>query len=178
MIETSLPIVTALERGPSGDFRELACRYLEEYLSKIRASLERLDDGSSWWRPGPASNSIANLLLHLDGNLSLWILHGLGGEPNRRQRSLEFSARDGAPTGQLEEALRRTVLRCVEVIRGLDPSELDTVRQIQGYSVDGLGVVFHAVEHMSYHTGQIVSMAKALLEGSEPLEFYPRHRDE
>jgi hypothetical protein len=63
-----------------------------EYAKKIRGSLEGLSERQIWWRPNDASNSIANLLLHLNGNLSLWVLAELGGRPYDRQRDLEFSA--------------------------------------------------------------------------------------
>lgn len=178
MHEDSQPVVTALERGPAGDLRELAARYLEEYLAKIRACLARLSDQDVWQRSHPATNSIANLLLHLRGNLSLWILHGLGGEPDTRRRSLEFSTRESASLAELEAGLTEVLGRCCSLVRGLDPSALGETREIQGYSVDGLGVLFHAVEHMSYHTGQIVSMTKAQGGDALRLEFYPRHGNE
>ena len=49
---------------------------------------------------------------------------------------------------------------------------------MQGYDTDGLGVVFHVVEHMSYHTGQIVATTKQLTGPEAGIEFYPQHRGE
>ena len=50
-----------------------------DYLPKIERSLEGLGDEEIWWRPNEASNSIGNLLLHLCGNVSQWIIGGVGG---------------------------------------------------------------------------------------------------
>ena len=49
-----------------------------EYLSKIERSLEYLTEEDIWWRPNEASNSIGNLLLHLCGNVTQWIISGVG----------------------------------------------------------------------------------------------------
>jgi uncharacterized damage-inducible protein DinB len=37
----------------------------------------------------------------------------------------------------------------------------------------GAGVLLHAVEHMAYHTGQIVFVAKQLAGERVEIEFYP-----
>jgi uncharacterized damage-inducible protein DinB len=48
------------------------------------------------------------------------------------------------------------------------------VHDIQGYEVDGMGALVHAIEHMSYHTGQIVLLAKqSMAETGGELDFYP-----
>ncbi|HSM50280.1 MAG TPA: DinB family protein [Thermoanaerobaculia bacterium] len=153
----------------------LAAHYLGEYLAKIEAALAPLADEQLWWRPAESTNAIGNLLLHLHGNLSQWVLDGLGGREYTRRRGEEFAARAGAPKGELLAALAATVAACREAAAALPAAELARVRTIQGYDVDGARALFHAVEHMSYHTGQIVLLAKAL--GAE-LDFYPQHRGE
>jgi uncharacterized damage-inducible protein DinB len=154
---------------------ELAIHYWGEYLEKIEAAVAPLTEEQLWWRGRPESNSIANLLAHLHGNLSQWVLAGLGGEPFERHRDLEFAAREGASKGDLMARLRATVARCQAVVGALDREELGRERSIQSYRVDGYRALFHAVEHMGYHTGQIVLLAK--LHGVA-LDFYPRHRGE
>lgn len=170
----------ALARGPSGGLPELAARYLEEYLDKIRLAAERLDEDQVWWRPGPGSNSVGNLILHLSGNLSLWILSGVGGRPFDRRRSEELSADRTHGRAELLARLEEVVTACRGVLAALGPEDLGREARVQGYEVDVLGAVFHAVEHMSYHTGQIVWIAKRLAggEGEERLEFYPQHAQE
>ncbi|MFN7942094.1 MAG: DinB family protein [Thermoanaerobaculia bacterium] len=158
--------------------------YLAEYQSKIERATSSLGEEDFWFRPEPRSNSIANLLLHLQGNLSLWVLEALCGIPAHRQRSAEFAARPGVglaagKTGpELVADLGRTVERCRQEALRLEPGDLTPRRTIQTYEVDGFQVLFHAVEHMSYHTGQIVLLAKLRLPAGESLEFYPQHRGE
>ena len=42
---------------------------LERCLDKIKHCLGQIDDEQLWWRPHESQNSIANILLHLCGNL-------------------------------------------------------------------------------------------------------------
>ena len=43
----------------------------------------------------------------------------------------------------------------------------------RGTRAPALGVLLHAVEHMAYHTGQIVYVAKQLVGDRAEIEFYP-----
>ncbi len=157
---------------------ERADHYLAEYQSKIERATTALTDEQFWWRPDPRTNSIGNLLLHLRGNLSQWVLDGVLGESYERHRTREFGTRAGSPGGELVGELGATVARCRAGLAELDPTTLQRQRRIQGYDTDGYGALFHAVEHMSYHTGQIVHLAKSLLPGDTVIEFYPQHRGE
>jgi uncharacterized damage-inducible protein DinB len=150
-----------------------AARLLAEYLHKIETALALLTPEQAWWRANERSNSAGNLVLHLTGNLSQWVLAGLGGATYERRRAAEFAARDGAAPGELLAGLRAVVERSIAVAERLDESALGAFHEIQGYRRDGFGVLLHAVEHMAYHTGQIVLIAKQLAGGAE-IEFYPR----
>ncbi len=144
-----------------------------DYLGKIEHCLGLLDERQLWQRPGAHCNSIANLVLHLEGNLSQWVLAGLGGADYERARSAEFAADRTASREELLARLRETVTRCQDVAGGLREEELLERRVIQGYQRDGFGALLHAVEHMSYHTGQIVHITKELLGDAGEIDFYP-----
>jgi uncharacterized damage-inducible protein DinB len=146
---------------------------------KIETCLELLTEEQVWWRPNQRSNSVGNQLLHLFGNLSQWILAGLGGLPYTRRRSLEFTS--GAETGDKRELLRRldsVVSGCSKVAASMTSEALRAPHRIQGCDTDGLGALFHAVDHMTYHTAQVVFIAKQLVDDSVEIEFYPQHRNE
>jgi uncharacterized damage-inducible protein DinB len=175
---TQEPVRTALSRGPCPSFPLLASRYLEEYLEKIRRGLELLDEEGVWWRPAAGTNSAGNLVLHLCGNLSLWIGEGVGGEPYDRDRAGELAADRSHTKEELLERLAVVVDRCRRILTALDGEPLDRRIDVQGYEVDVLGAVFHAVEHMSYHTGQILWLAKARAGEGHGLELYPQHAGE
>ena len=151
----------------------------EDYLPKIERCLERLTDEQVWWRASERSNSVGNLLLHLEGNLRQWVVCGVGGSRDARVRDREFAERRSLPREELLSALRAAVSEADEALARLDPAALVETRRVQGLDVTLLAAVFHAVEHFSMHTGQIILLTKMLAD--EDLAFYdfssgvPRH---
>jgi len=153
-----------------------AQRLLAEYLDKIEHCLGLLSDEQLWWRPNARCNTVANLVLHLCGNLSQWVLAGLGGVPFERRRREEFAAVKGDGAAVLLGRLSEVVAACRTVLDKLSDENLARTFVIQGYTGTGLGVLLHAVEHMSYHTGQIVFITKQLIGERAEVEFYPHLR--
>jgi uncharacterized damage-inducible protein DinB len=145
---------------------------LRLFETRIEVCLGKLSDEQVWVRGGENENAVGNLVLHLMGNVRQWIIAGLGGVPDIRNRDGEFDARSGPSAAELATALRSTIAEATEVISGLSTEELTRVRAIQIYNVSGLEAVYQAVEHFAQHTGQIIFATK-LLTGSD-LGFY-RH---
>jgi len=65
-----------------------------------------------------ARNTVGNLVLHLQGNVGQWIIHGIGGAPDIRDRPVEFSTAGGKSTQELSDGLRKTVTEAMSVISG------------------------------------------------------------
>jgi uncharacterized damage-inducible protein DinB len=142
----------------------------EDFLPKIERCLERLSDEQIWWRPNDQSNSIGNLVLHLCGNARQWIVCGVGGAADARNRDAEFAQREKIPRGELSSLLKRTVTDVDRTLVQLAASELLERRTIQGSEVSVLEAIFHVVEHFSMHTGQILMLTKMLTNAD--LAFY------
>jgi uncharacterized damage-inducible protein DinB len=140
------------------------------YLPKLRAALEPLSDEDLWWRPNEASNSIGNLLLHLAGNLRQWVVSGVGGAPDRRDRAAEFARREPLTRAELLSTFTEAVLEADAVIARTDPASLAEPRPIQSREVTVLQALYHAVEHLAMHAGQILYIAK--LRSGRDLGFY------
>jgi uncharacterized damage-inducible protein DinB len=153
-------------------FPQLSSALLQEYADKIRIALGRLSEDEIWWRPNRECNSAGNLVLHICGNLSLWLLGGLGGIEYERDRAGEFRARESMSRAELLAHLEETVARGRKVLEDVD---LNKELHLQGYHVDGMAALYHTVEHASQHMGQILFIVKQLEPG---FEFYPQHADE
>lgn len=134
----------------------------QEYLPKIERCVEQLTDEQVWWRPNPESNSIGNLLLHISGNARQWIVCGLGGLPDQRQRQTEFAERKLIPRAELLAKLRTTIAEVDQTLAAFDPNKLLLEYPIQGTRTSGLEAMFHVTEHISMHTGQIILLTKML----------------
>ncbi|MGE5235031.1 MAG: DUF1572 family protein [Acidobacteriota bacterium] len=150
-----------------------ASRQLGEYWRKIASCVALLSEDEVWWRANPACNSVGNLLLHLTGNLSQWLLAGLGGASYERHRAAEFAADRSRRRDDLLAGLGEVVERAQGVAERTAAADLVRRLTIQGMERDGFGVIFHAVEHMGYHTGQIVHITKELAAGRAEIDFYP-----
>lgn len=144
-------------------FIEEARRLLtEEYLPKIERCVEKLTDEQVWWRTNPQSNSIGNLMLHLSGNARQWIVAGLGGASDARQRQTEFDEREIIPRVELLERLKTTIADVDDVLSSFDGTRLLEKFPIQGTEATALEAIFHVTEHFSMHTGQIILLTKML----------------
>lgn len=141
-----------------------------EYPTKIERCLEALPADAVWRRSNELSNSIGNLLLHLEGNVRQWIVSSVGGAPDHRYRSGEFAAREGGDAMALFAALRTTLADADTVIGALRVDDLASRRTIQARDVSVFDAVYHVVEHFSLHTGQIILLTKLYAPGR--IQFY------
>ena len=139
-------------------------------LERIEGCLAQITEEEIWLRPNENSLSIGNQLLHLSGNLRQWIIHSLGGKADTRERSSEFTATEGHSKESLFAGLKNTVDAAVAAIQSLTEEELLRERPVQAYHLSGAAALIHAVEHFSYHTGQIIFWTKQLR--NQQMEFY------
>ncbi len=142
----------------------------DEYRIKIRRAVEALPADALWWRPNDQSNSVGNLLIHLEGNVRQWIVSGVGGAPDRRDRPAEFAARESATAAELLARLDSVLDEADAIIAALDERTLDSPRTIQGRDVTVLDAVYQVVQHFALHAGQIFWVAKERRPGA--VRFY------
>ena len=145
-------------------------RLLQEYFPKIKACFDELSDEDIWWRAHETDNSIGNLILHLSGNIRQWIISGIGGAPNVRDRPKEFAERGPIPKSELLKKFENTLLEANRVLEKFDLSNLLQVRRIQKWDVTCLDAISHVVEHVAQHMGQIMYITK-LRKGND-LKFF------
>jgi hypothetical protein len=145
-------------------------KLLDEYWPRLRTSVESLSDDQVWWRPNEASNSIGNLMLHLNGNVQQWLVGSFNAQNDTRNRPAEFAERYGVSSAVLLQRLGATVQDASAVLSRITETDLMRTYSIQGYTVIGLQAVYHVVEHFGMHLGQILYVTK-LLRGDD-LGFY------
>ncbi len=150
--------------------QDVLVRLYDESLPRILKCLDQLTEEQIWWRPNESSNSVGNLVLHLNGNVDQWIYAGLGGYPDTRQRQIEFDERKPIDKKSLAEQLINTMNRIRPVIEKVSKQELLRQRPVQTFEETGATILIHVTEHFSYHTGQIAYITKMLMD--KPLGFY------
>jgi uncharacterized damage-inducible protein DinB len=145
-------------------------KLLGQYWPRLREAVAPLGEEQVWWRPNEASNSIGNLVLHLNGNVYQWLVASFNREEDKRNRPAEFAAQGEATASDLLVKLGATLDAAAQVLDRLTAEELLAPYEIQGYNVRGLDAVYQVVEHFGLHYGQIIYIAKNLT--GRDLGFY------
>ena len=136
----------------------------------VNIAFQKLDEKDVWKRANGSSNSMGNLILHICGNITQYVISSLGGQKDIRERDSEFSTQTGLDKVELLEKLRVTIVKAKAVIEEASLDEWLRKREVQGFHFTGIGAVLHVVEHYSYHTGQIAFWVKQLK--NTDLRFY------
>ncbi len=151
---------------------------LDGALRKIKHCVDQLTDDQLWWRPSESMNSVANLLLHLSGNLRQWIVSGVGGAADVRERQNEFDQRDSASRTVLMQQIEDAIAEAKTALSEISAEELLRVRRIQGFDVTGMQAIFESVAHFRGHTQEIVHMTRCQLGDSFEFDFVPATAEE
>ncbi len=138
-------------------------RRLAASHQKIRHCLDQLDDAQVWWRARESMNSIGNLVLHLCGNLRQWIVSGVGGAADVRDRPGEFSQRALILKEELLQRFDAAVREADAVLAGVGEDRLSEPRRIQGFEETVLSAVFDSLTHLAGHTQEIVCLTRLQL---------------
>src|SRR5216684_823020 len=105
-------------------------KLLEQYWPRLRSCVESLSDEQVWWRPNEASNSIGNLILHLNGNVRQWLVSSFRQLVDARNRPAEFSQRQLIPASALVAKLGTTLTEASDVLASLTEADLLITLQI------------------------------------------------
>ena len=116
-------------------------------------------------------NSIANLLLHLCGNVGQWIVSGVGGSADIRQRQQEFDDRSGTPKDELLQQIESVVTDAKRVLLETSAEELLRPRLVQGNEVTAVRAMIHSLAHFQGHVQEIVHMTRCQLGESYKFDF-------
>jgi uncharacterized damage-inducible protein DinB len=163
-----------------GGNQQVASAYIAEARQRLSACHERirhcvnqLDNVQLWWRPDESMNSIANLLLHLCGNLRQWLVAGVGGAADVRDRPREFAERSPLPKEELLRRLAAVVEEADTALAGVTETRLLERRRIQGFEGTVLSAIFDALTHLSGHAQEIIYITRLQLRDTYVFAWKP-----
>ena len=116
------------------------------------------------------ADRVGNLILHLCGNTTQWILAEFTMLEDARDRDGEFAARGGVTAAELCDRLGAVYRAACDAVDRVPVDELLAPRTVQGYRETGLSAVLHVLEHSSGHAGQIYAWTKQAADSD--LAFY------
>lgn len=151
--------------------QELILRITKEGIPRIEKCLSLLSEEEVWSSPNIEIPSIANLILHLNGNVRQWFLEGFCEISYTREREKEFSARKSLNISKLKDIINDLSVDIQENIDKINYNKMIQKKMIQSYYfVSGFSIINHITEHFSYHVGQIATLTK-LIKNTD-LGFY------
>jgi Protein of unknown function (DUF1572) len=163
----------------AADFLAFSAKKMNDLHHNIALCLGKLTEDQIWHRGGPHENSVGNLLLHLEGNIRQWVIHGIAGEPDVRRRDGEFTL---TPTINAKTAFANftaTLNESREIIATLPHHRLTEIIDPQPTGTwrhtPILDAIYKVVSHLDHHTGQIVLLTKQL-HGTDLDLSMPRKR--
>jgi uncharacterized damage-inducible protein DinB len=142
--------------------KEISHRLFAEGFVRLKFCLSQINDKELWHKPNNYTNSIGNLVLHLIGNLSQWVLQAMGEREFVRERDNEFSTIGGFTCNELSLQIDHLEKELKTVIGSLTFYDLIAERPVQIFKENGISILVHVTEHFSYHLGQITLMVKLL----------------
>lgn len=132
-------------------------------LAKIEHCFSQLSDEDIWWRPYESHNALGNIVIHLCGNMRQWLINGVQGTPDVRNRPAEFASREAIPATELIANLRQTINEADAVLESLleggaemTSQRLMQVRRVQGFDVHVQAAIEDSVSHLAGHTQEII----------------------
>jgi hypothetical protein len=132
----------------------------------INRCIDKLSDEQMWHRGADHENSVANLLLHLEGNLRQWFLHGIDGQPDVRNRDSEFALSPSQRCAEIRSRFAATLDECRKVIGSLPPARLLEIINPQPTGnwppTTILEAICRVTGHLQSHVGQIIMLTKQL----------------
>lgn len=137
-------------------------RLIEESTERIKQCLIQYSTKELWYSTHNNHNSIGNIVVHLLGNITQYILSGIGSQIDNRTRDLEFSENKNLSAHKLIEQLDGLMIKVNQVLNTINDDDLLKTQRVQCFDMTTVDILIHVIEHCSYHTGQIVYYTKYL----------------
>ena len=154
------------EDAISANFLDYSAKQMQALHKKIATCCGRLTEEQIWQRGGPHENSVGNIILHLEGNIRQWVLHGIDHLPDVRRRDDEFTLSPSIHSSAAFASLTNTINEATDVIANLPPARLTEVIDPQPTGTwrhtPILVAIYKVVSHLDHHTGQIILLTKQM----------------
>lgn len=166
---------------------DLATHYLDEAHRQFRGhkrlaegAMAQLQDHELFLALDPESNSIALIVKHMAGNMRSRFTDFLttDGEKTDRFRDEEFELSPTTTRADLTKMWEEGWTRLFSTIEALKPEDVMRKVTIRGEPHTVLQAINRQIAHYSYHTGQIVFVAKHIRSNKWKSLSIPRGKSE
>lgn len=143
------------------EIKELLIKKFEELEKRTRLVLNQLNEEELNWRPNESSNSIANLVVHIQGNVNERIQTGILHRGIERDRYAEFEELYKTKE-ELLQITQTTYSILLDTIKEMADDTWSKTQSVRNQERTHLDVIFHCSAHFSEHLGQMMYIGKML----------------
>lgn len=145
--------------------REWLTKKFQEIKRRILLAMDQLSEEQLNWKPNEQSHSIANLVLHIEGNIKERIAKGILNQNIVRDREAEFSA-VFIPKAELTTRVEENFSFLTDIVSKLTDRELEQTQLVRNKERTNIDMLHQCAAHYSEHMGQIFYIAKLCLNES------------
>jgi hypothetical protein len=127
---------------------------------RLQETVSRFTDREVNWRPNKASNSAANLAVHICGNIGQRFGHLLNNKPDTRNRPAEFDVKLKRNVPELVQLLRQGFAEIDEILARMPLGALYDIVQAGEKQIAIHELISSCTAHYSEHLGQILYLDK------------------
>ncbi|WP_160032147.1 DinB family protein [Paenibacillus sp. An7] len=142
--------------------REWLVKKFQEIERRILLVTEQLSEEQLNWKPNEQSHSIANLVLHIEGNIKERIAKGILNQNIVRDREAEFSA-VFISKAELTTRVEENLGFLTDIVSKLTDRELEQTQVVRNKERTNIDMLHQCAAHYSEHMGQIFYIAKLCL---------------
>lgn len=151
---------------------------LNDATRTIEHCIGQLSTEQVWRRPAPEMNGIGNLILHVAGNIRQWIIAGVGGAQDTRNRPEEFAEQGPIEPTELMQRLHNTVAEANRTIESATTPMLTRQLAIQGFRTNGVAAVLHSMSHFRGHVQEIIHLTRSQLGDAYEFKIVPKSSEQ
>ncbi|MFD0679778.1 MULTISPECIES: DUF1572 family protein [unclassified Paenibacillus] len=149
---------------------------LNDIQQRMIAAISQLNDEQLNWRPNEESNSIANLILHIEGNIQQRIEATVLGGVDRRDRDAEFDIGVHASGEELLQRFNKSFDLLKQTVSTISEERLLETVEVRARQVTVFDVLNGCATHFLEHLGQVIYLAKIQLGERYQTSSIPRKK--
>jgi len=142
------------------NFIELHRQQLAGLRRKAAKTVGRLSRQDLAWRPNVESNSVANLVFHLNGLLRWRVGEDIAGIPYLRDRDGEFNANGDYGAAELLQIWDEVFSEVDRILAEFTEDRLTETVTVRGQDTTLAETLVSVTAHVAEHVGQMIYIAK------------------
>ncbi|AHV98800.1 DinB family protein [Paenibacillus sabinae] len=147
----------------------------EEIQRRVILVLEQLSDEQVNWRPNESSNSIANLIVHISGNINERVSKGINNKDLTRNRDEEFEELYRTKQ-ELIQITNESLLELIQTTKSMTEETFKKTQLERDRERTNLDVLIQCATHFSEHMGQVFYIGKMIKDREYVTTSVPKKR--